>query len=176
MKFMEEKSELRTKYLEKRSNLVDRQDKSYVVQQRIIDYINENSPKTVFIYYAFQAEVETYLIIEHLLENNIKTYIPHKDELKVWEVNDIEEIHSNATGLAYIEKDLIEVTELDLAIIPGVAFTRDGKRLGRGEGWYDRFLATVSVKTKIGICFEEQIADDLPTEDHDIEMDLVISD
>ncbi len=63
----------------------------------------------------------------------------------------------------------------DLAIIPGVAFNSEGNRLGRGKGFYDKFLAGFD-GYKIGICFDFQLINSIPTEDFDIKMDQIISD
>ncbi len=65
--------------------------------------------------------------------------------------------------------------DFDLMIVPGVAFDRLGNRLGRGRGYYDRFLAKhLSVK-RIGICFDFQLVDEIPTEPTDIKMHAIIS-
>ena len=64
---------------------------------------------------------------------------------------------------------------IDVAIIPGMAFDAKGHRLGRGKGYYDRFLAKLSPSTyKIGLCFSWQLVDYVPTDEHDIPMDEVI--
>ncbi len=65
----------------------------------------------------------------------------------------------------------------DVVIAPGLAFTAARERLGQGGGWYDRFLADARAdRTVIGVCFIEQIVDALPTEPHDISMDIVVTD
>ena len=66
-----------------------------------------------------------------------------------------------------------DYTNIDLAIIPGMAFTPDGHRLGRGNGYYDRLLPQLSCK-KIGLAFPFQIVDHIPCESHDIKMDMVV--
>jgi len=64
----------------------------------------------------------------------------------------------------------------DLVVVPGVAFTADGQRLGQGGGWYDRFLPGTGDHTRtVGVCFSEQIRDELPRESHDVSVDCVIS-
>jgi len=63
--------------------------------------------------------------------------------------------------------DLLDPDELDLIIVPGVAFDRNGNRCGRGKGFYDRFLAKTHAIT-IAVCFDCQLVDELPTEPHDI--------
>lgn len=65
----------------------------------------------------------------------------------------------------------------DVVIVPGLAFTERGERLGQGGGWYDRFLSrTRDGCTTIGVCFDPQLVDELPTEDHDVVLDIVVSD
>ena len=63
----------------------------------------------------------------------------------------------------------------DIILVPGLAFTKDGKRLGRGKGFYDRYLEHSSA-LKVGIAFEKQMETDLPTDDHDVLMDFVVTD
>ena len=66
---------------------------------------------------------------------------------------------------------------IDVVIVPGTAFTRDGHRLGQGGGWYDRFLRTVRPDcVTIGVAFAPQIVDKLPVEPHDVQLDHVVTD
>ncbi len=66
--------------------------------------------------------------------------------------------------------------EIDLMVVPGVAFTLSGARLGRGRGYYDKYLSQPAVRAvKIGVCYEHQLVRELPTEAHDIVMDCVYS-
>lgn len=63
---------------------------------------------------------------------------------------------------------------LDLVVVPGVAFTRDGARLGRGRGYYDRYLEQSEMRAFcVGVCFAHQLVDALPVEPHDRAMDAV---
>lgn len=63
----------------------------------------------------------------------------------------------------------------DLIVVPGMAFDRMGNRLGRGKGYYDRFLSQYASVPKIGICFDFQLVETVPTEPNDIVMDVVLS-
>ena len=66
--------------------------------------------------------------------------------------------------------------ELDLVIVPGVAFSREGGRMGNGQGYYDRLLATVRPECRlIGLCYESQLFDDLIVSEHDVFMDQVVT-
>lgn len=81
-------------------------------------------------------------------------------------------------GSFYIEEptgnDVHPVEEIEVIIVPGVAFDRKGRRLGRGKGFYDRLLQTAGA-TKIGIGYEFQLMDELPAEPHDVPMDIIIT-
>lgn len=81
-------------------------------------------------------------------------------------------------GAFHIEEptgnDVVDSSEIELIVVPGVAYDRKGNRMGRGKGFYDRLLATTRA-TKVGIGYEFQIVDELPTEEHDVPMDIVIS-
>ena len=68
----------------------------------------------------------------------------------------------------------LDPVEVDFVVVPGLAFTPDGRRLGYGAGFYDRFLPTVDAPNA-GVCFTEQLLDDLPTEPHDVRVQHVIS-
>ncbi|HEV7405910.1 MAG TPA: 5-formyltetrahydrofolate cyclo-ligase [Chthoniobacteraceae bacterium] len=70
----------------------------------------------------------------------------------------------------------IGLDEVDVILVPGVAFTRDGRRLGRGGGYYDRLLAALPASAaRLGVCFEMQILEDLPDEPHDRKVDAVVT-
>ena len=73
----------------------------------------------------------------------------------------------------------VPLSEIGVVLVPGVAFTKTGLRIGRGGGFYDRFLARLlglgeARPVFVGVCFSEQIVDDLPCEAHDVPMDLVV--
>ena len=71
-------------------------------------------------------------------------------------------------------EDTVDVDDIELMVIPAVAFDRKGNRLGRGKGFYDRLLST-SRATKIGVGYEFQLFDSIPSEPHDVAMDMVIT-
>lgn len=70
--------------------------------------------------------------------------------------------------------DFLDFGKLDMVIVPGVAFDRKGNRLGRGKGYYDRFLSQIKAP-KVGVCFDFQLYDQIPVSDNDIKMDIVVS-
>ncbi|MDE6273107.1 MAG: 5-formyltetrahydrofolate cyclo-ligase [Muribaculaceae bacterium] len=70
--------------------------------------------------------------------------------------------------------DTVDTDEIELIIVPAVAYDRRGNRLGRGKGFYDRLLSTAKA-TKIGVGYEFQLVDDIPAESHDVPVDYVIT-
>ncbi len=74
----------------------------------------------------------------------------------------------NATGAVFSDYALI-----DVALVPGVAFTAEGARLGRGKGYYDRFLPRLTNAYLYGICFPYQVVESLPCSAHDIRVHCV---
>jgi 5-formyltetrahydrofolate cyclo-ligase len=65
---------------------------------------------------------------------------------------------------------------LDLVLVPGLGFGRDGSRLGRGKGFYDRFLSSLpETAVRCGVCFDHQLSESLPGEPHDVGMHLVLT-
>ncbi len=75
-----------------------------------------------------------------------------------------------------IEAESVRPQYVSVWIVPGLAFTKGGKRLGYGGGWYDRLLAaTAKNALKIGVAYEFQIVDDIPSEQHDILLDRIVT-
>ena len=101
------------------------------------------------------------------------------EELELFSVLSPSELRPAQWGIREpvgLPENLIAPREVDIVLVPGVAFTRGGLRCGRGGGFYDRLLAALPEGVlKIGVCFSEQLVDDLPTEPHDRAVDLVIS-
>jgi 5-formyltetrahydrofolate cyclo-ligase len=71
--------------------------------------------------------------------------------------------------------DAVTPPPKSLVIVPGVAFSRTGQRLGRGGGHYDRLLASLVEPVAVGICSDERLLDDLPVEPHDRRMDVIVT-
>ncbi len=69
---------------------------------------------------------------------------------------------------------LLPAEQVDMIIVPGLAFTTKGERMGMGGGYYDRYLPRASHAQRIALCMTENIRDNLPTESHDVLMDRVL--
>jgi len=81
-------------------------------------------------------------------------------------------------GAFHIEEpqgnDIASIDDIDLVVVPGVAYDRNGNRLGRGKGFYDRLLSGCKA-TKIGVGYDFQLVDGIDAEPHDVKMDIIIA-
>jgi len=69
---------------------------------------------------------------------------------------------------------IVQPSEIDFAVVPGLAFDAKGRRLGRGKGYYDRLLPLLGCM-KVGVCLESHFVGEVPVEKHDIPLDMVIT-
>ncbi len=81
-------------------------------------------------------------------------------------------------GAFHIEEpegdDVTDISEIELIVVPGIAYDRHGNRVGRGKGYYDRLLASTRA-TKIGVGYDFQLVDEIDAEPHDVVMDLIVT-
>ena len=73
-----------------------------------------------------------------------------------------------------LDNPIIEPDLIQGVLIPGLGFDREGRRLGRGRGYYDRWLASFR-GIRVGVCFESQWVEQIPAEEHDQKMDLIVT-
>ena len=100
-----------------------------------------------------------------------------KGIMNVYEIHSLQELHPGAYGILEPKEDperLIQPGAIDFALIPCISCDRSGRRLGHGGGYYDRYLEKTHC-VKAVLCREELLVDEIPVEEHDLRMDLVIS-
>lgn len=135
---------------------------------------------TVMFYADARNEVQTREAIKLALAMGKRVVLPKvkKDRgLLAVEIKDISDLKPGTFGILEPESDDgLEPEVIDLVVVPGVAFDRQGHRLGYGAGYYDGFLPKLrpGVK-KIALAFELQVAESIPVEEHDVKMDTLIT-
>ncbi len=140
-----------------------------------------NNADTVLLFSSIGSEPDTRDFADKLSENGIKTAYPRcgeNGEMTFYIVSSLDKLKSGKYGIAEPEEniaDIPEITDKTVCIVPGLAFTADGKRLGYGGGYYDRFLAKYPMLYTIGITYEKCIADDLPSMKHDIKIKAIVT-
>ena len=170
------KKELRKEILYLRDNLEDRYNKSMIIKNKIMDLDIYKKSKVIAIYSSMKSEVDTKELIKDSLLIGKKVVLPKivsKNKMIFILINENTIYEKNSFGV--LEPVGEEYQDIDLMILPGVAFDKNNNRLGYGRGYYDKYLKDKDIY-KIGICYKEQIVKELPIEDFDIKMDLVITD
>lgn len=132
----------------------------------------------ILIYNSMADEVATANFIDRW-KNEKKFYLPVvvNDEIRFCLLEEQTEYKTSKIGVDEpISKNYFtDYHKVDLIIVPGVAFDRKCNRLGRGKGYYDRFLSQHKDLFKIGICFEFQLFDEIPCSLDDVKMDMLVS-
>ena len=170
------KKEIRKELLYLRDNLEDRYNKSMIIKDKLLNLDIYKKSKVIGLYFSMKSEVDTKELIKESLLLGKKILLPriiNKNKMIFIEINDDTKYEKNSFGV--MEPIGEEENNIDLIICPGVAFDKDNNRLGYGRGYYDKYLLKHNIY-KIGICYHEQLIDKIDIEEHDIKMDLVITD
>ena len=136
----------------------------------------------IAVYLASPQEIDLSPFIRKLLATGVKVVAPRWNgeayELAVLKGLDDAHLRKGPMGiLEPVEAEIVSPREVEVWLVPGLAFTRNGKRLGYGGGWYDRLLAAAPKDAlKIGIAYAFQVVDDLPSEPHDVSLARVVDD
>lgn len=145
--------------------------------------IYKNS-KVVFIYVNMDSEINTIDIIKELLASDKTIAVPKvipvslkERQMKALKINSMLQLNeSGAFGILEPSIECEDISEdVDLIIIPGLAFDINGNRLGYGGGFYDRFLSKYPNSKRVALCYDFQIFDEIPHEFFDEKVDLIIS-
>ena len=163
----------------------DRAQKSRIIQEKVFALGVFQQASTVLLYASHDGEVETgHLLGESLKLKKIiglpKVVQKQRQILPIRVDNLTEDLESGLYGILepkYQHDRILPLQELDLVIVPGLAYDRTRHRLGRGAGYYDRFLSTLPSKTiTIGLAFDFQIIESLPERaPFDLPVSLVIT-
>lgn len=135
----------------------------------------------VLFFAPLPDEVDLWPLIEEAIHEKKIVALPCFDlDEQIYKSRRVKNLHveilSGQFGIREPAENCVEIPldDLDLALVPGVAFDLRGNRLGRGKGFYDRLLQNFRGK-KIGIAFEEQIVEAVPADENDVRMDLILT-
>ena len=135
--------------------------------------------KTILAYYSLPDEVDTRQLLEDLVAEGKKVLLPKVIDDENMEIRRYTGRRDLQEGILHLMEPIGEpfadYEDIDIVVVPGLAFDSAGHRLGRGRGYYDRFLANHSQLLKIGVCFPFQRVAEVPIENNDVCMDEVCS-
>lgn len=156
--------------------------KDYKIRNSLIQLPEFIYANKILLYASFSSEVDTINLLKYCINTSKIVALPKVDIinncLNLYKISRLEDLKTGYAGI--LEPDVPEgqrifVDELDLIIVPGVAFDEHCNRLGYGKGFYDKLLKNVR-KTLIGLAYEEQIIESLIVESHDVKLNKIITD
>ncbi|KAF3426239.1 LOW QUALITY PROTEIN: hypothetical protein E2986_07377 [Frieseomelitta varia] len=146
--------------------------------------------KRISLYLSTKDEIDTIQMLKYIFDKKKEVFVPRykgkeMEMIKLLSMQDYETLpltkwNIKQPNVNELRENALETGGLDLIILPGVAFTANGKRLGHGMGYYDKFL-DLCIKTQqkrphlIAVAFNEQLWEDIPTSENDVILDLVLT-
>ncbi len=188
----EKKRKIRQEFLKKRNNLSrdEIKSKSEKIEKELFFLPEFQRAKTVMFYVSFRSEVETEKMTRNALKLKKKIVIPvvYGEKIVVSEIKNLKkELTKGSFGIKEPKKEFrrrVNQKEIDLVVVPGVVFDKRGSRLGYGRGYYDRFLRSKSIISRmshsrqcalIGLAFDLQIARKIPLVKGDMKVDKIVT-
>ncbi len=175
------KQNLRKKLLEKRKFLSDAYFQ--MADERICMLAAElpefQQAEVVFCYVGMEGEVSTRSLLEKVLAEGKRLGVPRcekKGVMRVYEIRSLQDLVPGAFGIPepVPEARLIRPEEIDLAVIPWLSCDGKGRRLGKGGGYYDRYLEGTTF-LRAALCWQQMMEKEIPVDIHDQRMDVVIT-
>lgn len=157
---------------------------SQIITEKLLSMDCIQQASTIMLYLDFNNEVKTDQLITKLisLRKTVTSPVTIKDERKLipYEIINLKEgINIGTYGIREPNKDLsneIDVKNIDVLIVPAVAYDKNCYRLGYGGGYYDRFIERLRDDAiTIGIAFDLQLFDSIPKEEHDAQLNYIIT-
>jgi 5-formyltetrahydrofolate cyclo-ligase len=180
------KGELRITFVQllKQQKEDDQRRRSEAIRRKVFRLTAFRRAKTVCCYVALPYEVQTWRMIEAMLSQGKRVVVPltqpRSRRLRLSEVQDPgRELTRGTFGVLEPHPWAVRpvpLRDVDLVLVPGLAFDRFGHRLGHGHGYFDRFLARVPKTTPtVGLAFRFQLLDRLPVAWHDLAVQKVLT-
>ena len=180
-----DKKELRRYIREQKRHFTPQQlgEMSLSIMSSLLSHSQIQKADSVLMYHSLLDEVDTRSALDQLLAMGKKVLLPKvvsETEMTIHEYTGQDSLQpSEPYGILEPTTPELSIVNCQLSIVivvPGMAFDKHGHRLGRGKGYYDRFLSRIPNIYKIGVCFPFQLIDNVPSEPTDILVDEVLSD
>ena len=184
-KAMQEKHYLRAVAHLHRLHQQDGDRLSEMIFERLVDLPQYLRAQTVMCYVSFRSEVSTHAFYARMWADRKRVVVPCcvAQDLELFCLNSFDDLAPGTLGILEPKPELrgqdhrrAKVQELDLLVIPGLAFDRQGGRIGYGKGYFDRLLPGARADALLAaVAFECQLFDALPMQPHDVRVDAVIT-
>jgi 8-oxo-dGTP diphosphatase len=129
----------------------------------------------VCCFVSYRAEIDTRRLLQGLIDAGHRVAVPRVDGSKMQAriIDDMSTLVDGAFGIPTSKGPVLE--QIDIVVVPGLGFTPSGDRLGYGAGHYDRWLSSHATAFTAGLAYQQQVVDVLPTEAHDRQLDVVVT-
>ncbi|GAB6095786.1 5-formyltetrahydrofolate cyclo-ligase [Desulfatiferula olefinivorans] len=163
----------------------DRQKKQAAVEERLFDFANFMEAKIALLYLRRHCEVDTVSIIKRSLKKGKKIVLPlidrENNRTTLFKIENLkEDLKAGANGMPEPDPDRCKAVppeQIDIAIVPGLAFDEKGGRIGIVDNFYDKFIARLPMTTrKVAIAFEEQVINQVPADSRSKYIDIIVTD
>lgn len=179
------KPALRAEMRGKRDALSDKERNAAArrIVERLLQHPDVHRAKTVLLYASYGSEVNTDDLAKELMKRGKAVAYPKITSIAglmtLWRVKNLDALIPHKHGIRapdVTRSSPIEPIALDCVIYPGIAFTKGLSRLGQGGGYYDRLSGKIADNcARIGVCFEAQLVDSLPHDEHDAKLHWVVT-
>lgn len=179
------KKDLRKNILEKRSKLTKKEivDFSQTILNTLKDLDSYKDAKRIMTFVSMGSEIDTHHLIEEAIGDGKSIVVPitidSTRELLLSDLFSLSELEIADHNIEIPKKKftrLVKPGTVDLVLVPGLVFAKNGHRIGYGGGYYDRFLAKLDKAVpKIALGFHLQLVDEVPTNEFDIAVDSIIT-
>ncbi|QLK86069.1 5-formyltetrahydrofolate cyclo-ligase [Staphylococcus sp. 17KM0847] len=140
------------------------------LRQQLFNHPKYQQAQKIGIVLSMPHEVHTDPIILHIMQHGKQVYVPattyYKKTMNFQQLVHLSQVSIDEKGIRYVDEETPIDNQLDLVIVPGVAFNREGYRIGYGGGYFDRFLSHYQPAT-LSLVYDIQIREDLPIASHD---------
>lgn len=177
-----QKDEIRNTILQKRLQMNEKSvlDLSKSIQEEIIKSKFWPQKGRIGLYSPVKNEVHTHLLFQRALESGLRVYFPRVEQgIQYYEVNGPDDLVRGSWSIPEPQmscEPMPAEQTFDLLIVPGVAFTKDGFRVGYGRGFYDRFISGLSARVPVlALAYDFQIVDQIPSDEWDQPIHGVVS-
>ncbi|MDO5788731.1 MAG: 5-formyltetrahydrofolate cyclo-ligase [Fusobacterium sp.] len=153
----------------------ERKSQSILICKKLLELDEYKKANKILSFMNFGSEIEIENFNQEVLKNGKKLYLPRVEKDGTLSV--IEHGTGFSIGVFGIREPIGEIYmgELDLIVTPGLAFDRDGNRLGYGKGYYDKLFIQHTNSVKIAPIFDIQLVEKVPNEEHDMKVDILIT-
>ena len=154
----------------------EKEKRSMAICEEVEKYLAESAARVIALFSPLGDEPQIWPLVEQM-SKSLSVVLPRVEgDIMNFYTYDKEAMSVGAFGINEPRTGVsVSPCDIDAIIVPGVAFTACGARMGRGKGFYDKYLSQDGFSAlKIGVCFSEQIVDHIPVEQHDVAMDVVI--